>query len=185
MKKIFLPCFASLILCSCITIKGDFKGLYGYYDKTNKDFPGLLVKPSLETPLCNITKTETPRIIVANGTQIKACLEQYDNSVLFIWSSKCHGIYCYALNAVQRECKAKGIELFVAAEYYDGESMIQDYNIDRPIFGIDTEYYNTSLTDKYMKAFFWDITGKEERNMKFIQFKNGQFERMCMRLEDL
>ena len=178
MKKHFLLYFSLFSFAACIGIKGELKGLYSFYAKTDKKFPGLVTKPTAGIPVCAIPRTELQKVIVTNGKDIKACMEQYQNSVLYLWSPKCHGTLCYSPMALQRICKEKGIELFIAAEYYDGEMMSKDYTLVHPIIGIDTEYYNTSLTRNYVSKFIWDLTGQKFDNLKFIQFKNGHFERM-------
>lgn len=182
--KYYIP-LLSLLLTSCISINGDFKGLYSYYNQTKKDYPQLLVKPPAGTSLCAIPKTEIPKVIVVNGKDIKACMQSYENAVLYIMAPKCHGIYCYSPTVLQRKCNERGIELFIVSEYYDGETMTRDYTLNRQIFGIDIDYYHASLVDAYIPKFIEDITDIKERNIKFIQFKDGHFKRMFKDLKDL
>lgn len=185
MRKHVLCYCSFLSLASCISIKGELKGLYSYYDKTEKEFPGLVTNPVPGIPVCEIPRTELQKVIVSNGKDIKKCMEQYPNSMLYIWSPRCHGSSCYSPMALQRICKEKGIELFIAAEYYDGELMEKDYSLDHPIIGIDTKYYNSSLTSNYLTKFVWDLTGQKATNLRFILFKKGHFERMCKSSKDL
>ena len=49
------------------------------------------------------------------------------------------------------------------------------YNIEKPIFGIDTKYYKTDLTAKYLSEFIYDLTSKKEIKGNYIYFKDGNF----------
>jgi hypothetical protein len=50
------------------------------------------------------------------------------------------------------------------------------YDINRPIFGIDIDYYKSSLTSKYLSKFIYDITGKIDGfENRFFYFENGVF----------
>ena len=64
---------------------------------------------------------------------------------------------CIPLNVIQEICNKKNIQLYIVAEYYDLELMNKEYNISSPILGIDTDYYKTNLTSKYVKNFIKDI----------------------------
>ncbi len=184
MKKIGV--FLILLLsCSCITIKGELKGLYSYFNKTDKLYPGLLVRSSVALPVCDNLKNATPKIIIVNGNQLRKCLTQSTHAVLYVWQPLCSSELCYAINVVQRECTKKNIDLYIVSEYYDGPSMQQDYKIDRPIFGVDVDYYQSSLCDVYIPKFMRDITGTAARNNKFIEFKNGLLQRTFDRIEAL
>lgn len=174
-----------VILFSCIKIQGELKGLYSYYDKTDKMYPGLLIKPLAGVSLCAVPSTKNSKVIIANGAQLKTCVENYKHAVVYVWSPLCSGAQCYAINVVQRQCNSKGLELFIVAEYYDGKSMEADYETDHPIFGIDTQFYRTSLTKRYLSKFFYDLTGEKNEHMRFIHFKNGKVVRAHLKLEDL
>ena len=79
---------------------------------------------------------------------------------------------------MQSTCDLKNIELYIVAEYYDSEKMKIKYNIKRPIIGIDTEYYKTSLTSKYVNRFLNDIDSNIKWNdfsNRCLYFENGKF----------
>lgn len=173
-----------LMLGSCIKIKGELKGLYSYFDKTDKLYPGLLAKPS-GNPVCSLIQAETPKVYIINGKQIHDCLARSENAALYFWQPLCHGEFCYAIDVVQRECNKKNLDLYIVSEYYDGESMNRQYTITHPIFGIDIKYYGSSLCDNYVPKFMEDVTGKKIRNVKFIVFKNGSVQRIFNRIEEL
>lgn len=183
MKKIGILLLLSF--CSCITIKGQLKGLYSYFDKTNRLYPGLLLNPGSETLVCGIEPTEQPKIVIVNGKQIKDCIAQSENAVFYFWSPLCTSEYCYAVDVVQRECTKKKLDLYVVAEYYDGNKMNMNYKTDHPIFGIDTKYYDSSVCDNYVPKFLKDLTGDKMRNVKFLKFKNGSIIHTFYRIEEL
>ena len=88
--------------------------------------------------------------------------------MVFIWRPNCHGKYCLSPEIVQRVCDEKGIELFVVAEYFDNEKISISYDIKRPVFGIDVNYYKCNQTSKYLAKFKFDLTGKNTENGEFI-----------------
>ena len=159
--------------------------MYSYYDKTNKQFPELLVSTKASEPVCNIAVTSTPKIFIVNGKQIRDCMTKSNHAVFYFWKPLCTSELCYAVDVVQRECSKKNIDLYIVAEYYDGKTMQKRYTIDHPIFGIDTKYYRSSFCDTYVPRFIEDITGAPIRNIKFVEFKNGSIGRKFERLEDL
>ena len=55
--------------------------------------------------------------------------------------------------------------------------MSKDYALKHPIFGIDTEYYKTNLTTKYLQKFLQDVIGEsfETHNADFYQFEEDLF----------
>lgn len=167
-------CF-SLAFISC-TIKGNFKGLYSYYDSTKSERPELLISLEDSTSVCEMKQTNIPKIYIINGNQLKNCLNLNLKSLIYIWGPKCSSKICVPLEILQHDCYIKGIDLYIVAEYYDTELMELKYDINRPIFGIDIKYYKSSLTSKYLSKFIYDITGKiEESDNRFFYFENGLF----------
>jgi hypothetical protein len=73
----------------------------------------------------------------------------------------------------------RDIELFVVAEYYDTQKMDMLYKISKPLVGIDTEYYGTNLTSKYLNKFIADLIEGEltpsEQPHSFLFFERGEF----------
>ncbi|MVO09157.1 hypothetical protein GOQ30_08280 [Flavobacterium sp. TP390] len=77
------------------------------------------------------------------------------------------------------------LDLYIVAEYYDVELMDNDYNLNNPIFGIDTEFYKTNLTDKYLKKFIVDLTDQYSFYDRFYLFENGEYKSMFKSIENL
>lgn len=47
------------------------------------------------------------------------------------------------------------------------------YKIDHPLLGIDTRYYNTGLTSKYLAAFIQELTTRSDPKGRLLHFKRG------------
>lgn len=170
----FYSSFVFLLISSC-SIKGNFKGLYSYYNSTKSERPEMLISVDKSTSVCEIKQTNIPKIYIINGTQLKQCLLK-EKALIYIWGPKCSSKICVPLEILQRDCNTKGIDLYIVAEYYDTEQMELKYDIKRPIFGIDIEYYKTSLTSKYLSKFIYDITATvDESNNRFFYFEDGVF----------
>ena len=184
-KTLSRLCLISIIVMNSCAIHGNFEGLYSYYDRVKSKNPSLLIKPNINSSICKLKNVDTPHIYVINGASFKECADKYDSAVVYIWSPKCKSKFCYPLTLLQKECNNKKVELFIVAEYYDNEFMELDYHLNRPIFGIDTEYYNTNLTSKYRSKFLYDITSKNDIAGRFIYFKKGSFIKSFNSIEEI
>ena len=51
-----------VVFNSCIKINGDFKGLYSYYESTNKSNPELFVKLNSSDSICKIKSNDNDKI---------------------------------------------------------------------------------------------------------------------------
>lgn len=175
----------SFFLISSCSIHGSFQGLYSYYSKTQKIAPTLIQKPS-ET-ICTLSNTETPVVYAINGRQLKTCIEKDEKALLYIWRPKCSSSICISPKAVQDICNENKIELYIVAEYYDYQTMTISYPTNKPIFGVDCEYYSTELTKKYISLFLKDLAPKEhdlDDNFYFL-FQNGCLTSASDRLENI
>lgn len=176
MRNLILLSTILFLFCSC-AIKGDFKGLYSYYEKTQTEMPHLFKKVSESETICNLKNENESKVYIVNGQKIRQCLKSYENAIVYIWRPRCTSEICYPLSIIQKKCNERGIPLFIIAEYYDGELMNESYMIEKPIFGIDVNYYKTGLTAKYKKLFLKDLIGNEETvNGHFLKFNYGNFE---------
>lgn len=183
MKKT-IPFLTLIILSSC-SINGNLQGLYSYYNRTTKESPNLIIDSDSAIKYCELKNDGIAKIYPINGLQLNECLKRQDKSIVFVWSPNCKGKFCYSLNAVQETCDENNMELFIVAEYYDDAKMQIDYVIKRPIFGIDTKYYKTNLTSKYMSKFLLDVTAKETTNGRFLKFKGDKFQQSFSYLDSI
>jgi hypothetical protein len=172
-KKIWYLLTLFFFLSSC-SIEGTSQGLTSYYKKTRKNNPELFYQQS-GSGLCEMKHNDSSKIAIINGIQLKNCITKCEKSIVYIWNPKCHSRFCYSLDALQRKCDVQGIELFVVAEYYDAEKMKFKYIIERPIFGINTKYYKSNFTSRYLSNFINDLTGVKDVYGNLIQFGNGNY----------
>ncbi|WP_196885658.1 hypothetical protein [Aureivirga sp. CE67] len=161
-----------LSLSSC-KFYGPFQGLYSYQEKVEIENPNLIQFP--KSAICELENKETPVIYKIHGEELKSCLNNYDKSIIYLWSPNCTSDVCIPLDLAQDYCDQNNIELFVVAEYYDAKKMKENYTIERPIFSIDTKFYKTDLTNKYLRAFFEDVTNQKMKDFeKFYFFEKDE-----------
>lgn len=184
-KRINLFIVIILIFCTECSINGGFQGLYSYYSKTKSKNAQLLIKPSISTPICEINKSDTPKVYIINGINLKGCIKTTDKAIVYIWAPKCKGEFCYPLNSLQQKCNIKNMTLFIVAEYYDNELMEINYKINKPIFGIDVEYYKSNMTSRYLSKFIYDLTSKNDIMGRLIYFEDGIFKKSFEYIEGI
>ncbi len=180
--------FLSIILCSScglFSINGGFRGLNSYYGRTMDENPELLFRPDNSIDICSQKTNDTPKVYMINAAQLASCFPKEGNALVYLWRPNCSGKMCYSLNLLQEKCDKENIELFIVAEYYDTEKMEINYKIERPIFGIDTEYYRTNLTSKYLSKFRFELTNKNDNNGPFLYFYNGRFIKSFKDIEEI
>lgn len=162
------------IFTSC-SIQGTLQGLVSYYKKTKKENPQLLYHLKGGEDICNYTSNAINKVVVTNGKTIRNCINNHSKSIIYFWSPKCKSRTCYPLEAVQAACTKAKIQLFIIAEYYDVQLMSKNYELEKPIVGIDTKYYKTNFTNKYVSKFFRDIGVNNSDIQRFSYFENGIF----------
>lgn len=112
-------------------------------------------------------------IIIMNGIELKSCLSLKRKSLVYIWQPNCHGKFCYSLKMIQDFCNQKNYDFFVVAEYYDLTAMKTQTSLTNSIIGIDTKYYKTNLTNKYLRKFLTDLTNSSDVYNNFFLFEKG------------
>lgn len=169
------------IFTSC-SIDGTFQGLFSYYKVTKKESNIQFIHFD-DISDCSSLDYDSAKVLLADGVELRRCLEKYENSIVYVWSPKCRSQYCYPLNIIQKTCKQEDVELFVVAEYYDSYYMSRYYGIQHPLIGIDIKHYKTNLTSRYFSKFVVDLTNgkykgssKSEGYCRFLEFNKGKFE---------
>jgi len=172
-KKIFLLVTSFGILISC-SYNGSFHGLYGYAETTINENPNTFIH---DKDVCNIeNKRDIAKVYITNGLNLKNCIKDFETSVVYIWKPKCSSKICIPLEIIANKCKERNLKLFIVAEYYDSEKMNKTYNMDTPIYAIDTKYYKSNLTTKYLSCFQSDLMNNTSLDSNgFFLFKNGKF----------
>lgn len=169
---LFLLVFTVSILSSC-GIDGSFRGLYSYYKVTQKEDPNFIQRP--DSNLCNITSSNSNIVYKINGKELKVCLKTESRTMVYIWSPNCSASVCVPPNYAQEYANNNNLELFIVANYYHYNKMTENFELVRPLFGVDTEHYRSNLTDRYMKKFKEDLIGREwveDYYPRFLLFHN-------------
>jgi hypothetical protein len=176
---LFLLLFLLLVFNSCIKVNGDFKGLYSYYENTNKSNPELFVKLNSSDSICMSKSENNDKIYIVNGTQLKECLNKNKKSIVYLWSPKCKSDVCFPLEIIQSFCSKNNLSLFIVSEYYDAEIMASKYTLERNILAVDTKYYKTNLVSSYVNRFMKDIDAGLERQIvhRYLYFEGDRFVR--------
>lgn len=146
--------FFSFSVSSC-KINGSFQGLYGYQNETMIECPDLIKKTSVS--LCSLDNSGNS-VYVINALQLKNCLDSDPTSIVYFWQPNCHSDACISPLYLQKIITDLNFQLFVVSEYYDCEQMRLNNILDKPIFGIDQDYYNTNLTSRYLQKFWMELT---------------------------
>jgi hypothetical protein len=182
---VFLLLFAISITSSCV-IDGSFRGLYSYYEVTKSEHPNFIQKPG--AGLCELTSGDSIIVYKINGSELKNCLRSEPKSLVYFWDPNCGAPFCVPPNFAQEYSTEKNLELFIVATYYDYSKMAINYDLVRPVFGVDTEFYRTNLTDRYMKRFREDLFNVElieEENPRFVLFQSDSLIATSQDLEEL
>lgn len=90
--------------------------------------------------------------------------------MVYFWNPNCSADVCIPPNYAQEFCSRHGINLFVIAVYYDYSKMSYNFDLNRPVFGIDTEYYKTNLTAKYLDRFKVHLLGENYAGDEYPRF---------------
>jgi hypothetical protein len=172
MRKNLYLVLLFLALSSC-KISGSFRGLYSYFKKEFKMQPDLYVFPNDGMNYCTETEKYIDKVLVLNGLQLKECIQNNEKSIVYYWKPSCGSEICIPIYAVDQYCQENGIALYVVSEYYHNKIMAKESYANYPIVGIDTEYYRTNLTSKYIPKFYSDL-GVENITGNFFLFKNSK-----------
>jgi hypothetical protein len=163
-SKNYLFCFIVYFFSIGCQISGSFKGLRSYRAEIEQNNSSLI---SLANYECN--KNEN-RIYIVRAKQLLDCLRVCDSSLVYIWKPNCISKKCIDINALQNLCSKKRVNLFIVAEYYDLKKMSQKYKIEYPILGIDTKYYHSDFTKKYLARFIFELTKEKISNERTVGY---------------
>lgn len=188
LQAVFLITITVCIFSSCLVHHpGDLRGLYSYYKVTKKQHPSFIQRP--DSSLCSIQPKEPFIIYKVRAEELRKCFTNNTKSLVYYWSPNCRAPVCIPPNYAQEFCSRHGIDLFVIACYYNYDKMSFNFELDRPIFGVDTEYYKTNLTDRYLKRFKADLRGEnsiiESDFGRFHLFKSDSLVKIESKIENI
>ncbi|TVR88780.1 MAG: hypothetical protein EA411_04085 [Saprospirales bacterium] len=139
-----------------------------------KEHPSFIQRP--DPSLCELEPMEPIIVYRIRGGELKDCLKGSAKSVVYFWSPNCSAPVCIPPNFAQEFSSRHGVDLFIVANYYDYSEMAVDFDLERPIFGVDTEYYRTNFTDRYLRRFKADLFDENSRDENDV----GRF--ICLNL---
>lgn len=178
---LYFFCIVSSFNCQ---IRGSLKGLTSNRMELNKYNINIIGSNHHQ---CESSITLKNKIVIVDGIELKKCISDLSNVLVYIWRPNCKSSSCIELELLQSFCDKYTIELFIVAEYYDYNKMNKAYIIKRPIFGIDTYYYKTDFTKKYLTGFLRDLIHRDftYKESQFYYFENAYFIKEMSQLEEL
>ena len=172
-----------LVVLSC-AIKGNFKGLFSYFDSTKNDIPANFIL--FDTLISYKTKDySSPKICIINGSELLKVLKKYENSIVYIWKPNCKSYTCIPIEVMENISLKKNYNLFVVSEYYDTNAMNLLYGTRNIIFAINTKYYNSNFTKVYLNKFFLDLKTNCAINHQFLLFNRDVFKESYSSIEEI
>jgi hypothetical protein len=178
-KHINILLFCALLLCSCIKIA--VKGTKSNYKSLS---PEQIIRSS-EKIICEQENPKTASVFIINGNQLSECLKKTPKALVYIWSPRCKGSFCYSPSYLQTFCNDNKIDFFFVIEYIDPKFIENQYGLNRPIFGIDTTYYKTDKVDRYKHKFYQDLSGQKKITNRILYFEDGKFIKSISNIDDL
>ncbi len=147
--------------------------------------PELYVTTKVGSSICELEKANEPRVYLVTGSDLKKCIDTDTPTVVYIWGPRCKSSICYPLEILQQKCDSLGVALFVVAEYYDNEQMNYNFRMKNPIYGVNTSYYNSNLTSKYLGDFIFDLSSRRGIENKYLLFSSGKFSGSYISIDDI
>lgn len=125
-------------------------------------------------------------IYTVNGNTLRNKLENYDNALVYFWSPFCSGTSCISLDAAQRICDEKKLELFVVADCYDNNIPYFNAKTKNPILAMDHQYYKSNLAQKVENRFTEDLIQIQDTiiTFRFLHFSNGKYTTARINLQE-
>jgi hypothetical protein len=182
---VFFGWLLLIAICTSCTINGTLQGLTGYYNKTRTEVPGIFASINDTLSPCAQPKPTKATVFVTNGIELKKCLQDESRAIIYLWQPKCVAENCKPLGFVQHKCDSAGYNLYNVAQYYDAALMELEYDLEKPIFGIDTDYYGTDFTKKYVSRFLQDAVGIKKHSGLYLLIENGKFVKSVSSVQDI
>ncbi len=177
----FFILLSFLLFTSCQFL-GSFQGLTSYRHQIEDQNDIDVQEFSCHQEIFN-----KPTVEIVNGKQLKQCLASSINTAVYLWKPNCTSKVCIDIALADKMFYEKNITLFIVAEYYDFKKMSAVTNLTSKLCGIDTYYYKTDFTSRYLKLFFKDVLHSDEKvtDYKFFIFENGTLKGKYKYLDDV
>lgn len=171
----FLILIGLTILMSSCSFQGSLQGLFPYQRTYVKETPHLFTYTDECSP--HSLDYSPQSVLILNGETLRKCMGE-EKTLIHTWKPNCTAKACILIEIIQNICDDLNIKLYIVAEYYDGDKMSMNYDIEHKLMAIDNRYYRTAFVDSQLKKFFSDLTKvkdfKDIRNNYFL-FENREF----------
>lgn len=168
--------FLLVLIFNTCTVITDTPGFYSGYSKLSEESRNHIVITD-ENILCeDIEFSDKNQLMAVTGFQLKDCLEESSNAIVYLWSPNCHSSECLPISILQHQIVKNGYDLFIVAEYLS-EEIFSQISTENKVFWPNVKYYNTDYCNKYIKLFLSDLIGNDETPIqnKYLMFHDGVF----------
>ncbi len=202
MKNIFPIILLSLsltaILSSCIEIKVVTSPIVGFnsgYSGLSDEEKEMVIFANCETDVSKDT-LKGYTFYAVTGKQIVDMMRKSDKSLIYDWDPNCSAESCLPIENVYEEGVKKGYDVYIVANYFSPEAIIQVEGFENPVYIPNFLYYNTDRCNKYNKKFLIDVMGDDNFKSywetlseptfgRCLIFNNGNYSHSVRELNDL
>ncbi|MBZ0242962.1 MAG: hypothetical protein K8F24_07095 [Bacteroidales bacterium] len=152
MKQLFFWFGTLIILNSCVVqgLTNDFGKLNDSEKALIHDFEGF-------------SEVESRAIYEINGKALREELKNHPKSIVYKLSNGCPSEYCKPLQLYENFAKEHDYHLFMVMIGYANLYETMEQPFSSPLYAIDTDYYETSISYKYNRYFDNDFMGLETK----------------------
>lgn len=149
MKTLSVLSFTLIIISSCMLIQLD--GITNDYDRLSDE------EKMKVTQLNTFKNLNNDLIYEISGPQLLNELNTNNKSMVYIFANGCSSENCLPLNQVEYYAEDYGYKLYLVMSGYSSLKATTSQTFDTPLFAINTEYYETNKSRKYLRAFRKDL----------------------------
>lgn len=164
MKNLFLLSSFSLLLFSCVEVRGigdDYKHL-GENEK------------SMIVPYKLATDFSRKNVYKINAEELKDALQKHPKAFVYVFTQGCSSEYCLPLSVYEGYAKKNGYKVFFVMTSYKDLDLALLEPISEPLYVIDSNYYKHKLFRKYVEHFENELKGRD-RTAKVETFESLHF----------
>lgn len=170
MKNLFLLSSFSLLLFSCVQVRGIGDDYRHLADKEK----GMIL------PYKEATTFTRENVYKVNAEDMKQALKNYPKAFVYVFTQGCSNELCLPLNVYEGYAKKMGYKVFFVITSYKDLDLALLQPISEPLYVIDSDYYKHKLFGKYVEHFENELKGKDKKaKVETYQtihfFENGEY----------
>ena len=108
------------------------------------------------------------KVYTVSVNQVKQYIESHEKVLLYDYTPFCHSTYCVSPVALVSQCKDKGINVLVISNIYD--DIFKQKHTTFPMLMIDTKLFPTKWRAKYVKQFYFPLTGHTDKELNYASY---------------